>query len=140
MQKAVKKEKIMESKIEDYISYLKVLIDDKKNEIMSLTQEQRFDEANHAKIQLNVLEIFEKMFSIGYQKAKPLIQSDEEKAMEVLSSTYLNYFDKIPQNWLINLEKSIQYHDIETEHIEKLKISQANTIKKHFIEVMQKEA
>lgn len=130
----------MESKIEDYISYLKVLIDDKKNEIMSLTQEQRFDEANHAKIQLNVLEIFEKMFSISYQKAKPLIQSDEEKAMEVLSSTYLNYFDKIPQNWLINLEKSIQYHDIETEHIEKLKISQANTIKKHFIEVMQKEA
>lgn len=130
----------MESKIEDYISYLKVLIDDKKNEIMSLTQEQRFDEANHAKIQLNVLEIFEKMFAIGYQKAKPLIQSDEEKAMAVLSSTYLNYFDKIPQNWLINLEKSIQYHDIETEHIEKLKISQANTIKKHFIEVMQKEA
>lgn len=130
----------MESKIENYTSYLNVLIVDKKNEITTLTLEQRSDEANHAKIQLNVLEIFEKMFKMSYQKAKPLIQPDEEKALEVLSSTYLNYFDKIPHNWLINLEKSIQYHDIETEHIEKLKISQANTIKNYFIEVMQKEA
>lgn len=129
----------MENKIKKHKSYLKDLIDNKKNEISLLMQQQRSDEANHAKIELNVIEIFEKMFIISYQKTKPMIQSDEEKALEVLSHTYLAYFDKIPHNWQVNLEKSIQYQDSETEYIERLKLNQANTLKTHFNEVMHME-
>lgn len=115
----------------EYTGFLNSEAESLKKEALQLVSESRSDEANFAKIKLNIVEIFTQMFTVSMQKSKnaPLPYIG-------LSEAYLAFFEKIPASWQVNLKKC-QEHQMETEaHIEILKLEMAETLKTKFITLM----
>lgn len=115
----------------EYTRFLNSEAESLKIESLQLSSESRFDEANFAKIKLNIVEIFTQMFTVSIQKSKnaPLPYIG-------LSEAYLAFFEKIPSSWQVNLKKC-QEHQIDAEAlIEILKLEMAETLKTKFITLM----
>lgn len=112
---------------ETFNLYLEELTKEKEMLKNQLSKEDRLDEATHISIELNIIDIFTKMFEISCNQTVNLELSD-------LRKTYLNFFDKIPANWYTNLEKCKTFGKDEEAFIEELKIKQAESIKSKFLE------
>lgn len=108
------------------------------NEVTALKQiqenrkaEQRIDEAKFAQIELNVVDIFEKMFTVSLQKSKTA--PDWKLA---LNEAYLHFFTKIPTPWAERL-KQCEAHQLDDEaHIERIKLERAEKLKTDFEQLL----
>lgn len=121
--------------IENYNHYIQGLKAEKMSTIDKLLDQCCEDDAKLCKIELNIVEIFEKMFQLGVQKA----EKSPSNPLGTLKETYLGYFDKIPMNWMIELEKCETFGNHEGAHIERLKLGQADAMKAAFIEMLSKD-
>lgn len=122
--------------IENYKMYLETIKAEKKETIEKFVRMQCEDDAMFAKIELNIIEVFEQMFSASEKKAL----SDKNTPMESLKNAYLGFFEKIPTNWHVALEKSIKFGNDEETHKETLKINQADAMKTKFIQMYEEAA
>ena len=113
-----------QAKFSDRLSCLK---NEKQEAIKVFSETLREDEARFVRIELNILEIFEKMFGLSIAKW----QSNDAWASN-LKETYLNFFDKIPSAWHENLAKCESHGVFDEAHIERLKIAQAQVIENMF--------
>jgi len=118
-------------RIDTYKNYIQTIKTEKKEAIDKFLSMQCEDDATFAKIELNIIEIFEQMFSVSEKKAL----SDKVSPLESLKNTYLGFFEKIPSSWIIQLEKSKKFGNDEETHKETLKINQANLMKTHFLQL-----
>ncbi len=112
---------------EEYIKYIKNRKKDIDNEILDLKANECMDEANLLKIRLNIIDIFEKMFSIS--------KSDN---IEEFHNKYLSYFDKIPKAWHNNREKALEFENAADVIIEDIKINEAKELKDKYMEYYNK--
>lgn len=133
-----------------YTNYLSALKSQKTAAAAKYQAAQREDESKFAKIELNVVDIFEKMYSASVAKlpkeAKTPSASHTLKEAEwqaPLKETYLGFFEKIPTAWFQNLEKCEQFDCVQEAHVERVKIAQMQAIKATFVDMIsavEKEA
>lgn len=102
---------------------------EKQTEITQFEEENRHDEAKFSKIELNIIEIFEKMFEAS-QKAG----GGKKEGLTSAGEQFLGYFEKIPGSWKVNLEKCEAFGHDEEAHIERLKLAQADAVKALYLE------
>ena len=119
-----------------YQNYMATLKAEKKVAIKSLLENHCKDDATFKQVELNIIEIFEKMFEISVKKS----HEDAIHPRDTLKVTFLAFFDKIPLNWHAQREKSQQFDDSPTKYIETLKIEQANAMKHKFLSLLEEEA
>lgn len=98
---------------------------------LKLKEDYRDDEYKFVQVELNIIDIFTKMFAISCQKA-----ASTQNWQSVLQETYLSFFDKIPIAWHENLKKCTEYGLEEEIMVETLKIHRAESIKATFIETL----
>lgn len=115
-------------KFQNYLENEKKMLAEKS---LILKDDYRDDEYKFVQVELNIIDIFTKMFAISCQKA-----ASAQNWQSVLQETYLSFFDKIPMAWHENLKKCTE-HGLEDEvMVETLKIQRAESIKATFIETL----
>lgn len=98
-----------------------------------LKEEDRMDEANLEKIKLNVIGIFKKMFDVSLRKVfKHENNTDESVKYDNFKKVYLDFYNNIPSNWYINLEKAKKNNDFDNVLIEEIKINTMYKLKECF--------
>lgn len=109
------------------IPYRSYLCDRKqllKNEITALEEQNRKDEANLAKIRLNIYEVFE------------TVASADEKACadwESFCARYEPRFETLTAPWKARLASAVRNSDTHTRFVEETKLSTAEHIHKAFL-------
>lgn len=121
----------MENLIRNYTAYLEARLKEDSDQIDFLLSEERQDEANHKKVERNVIDIFMKVFKVSQKQS----QGDLEK----LEKAYLGFFEKLPSNWYANLEACKKNGQEDDAYIEELKIARKDELKIKFIEMMRLE-
>ena len=91
-----------------------------QTQVEALATDDRTDEANFAKIQLNIFSLFSSVFSAASRYA-----GDNDAR---LCSFFREKLQQIPQNWHSALQKAQKHHDAERAHIEQLKLTAAEQI------------
>lgn len=119
--------------VHDYKNYIQALKTEKRETIEKFIHLKCDDDAMFAKIELNIVEIFEKMFQISEKKAL----LDQATPIESLKNTYIEFFENIPSSWYVQLEKSKKFGNTEEAHKETLKINQANAMKSKFLDMLE---
>lgn len=114
----------MKTNLVAYQNFIQTLKKEKISKIQDLKSKHCEDDADLVKIEVNIIEIFEKMISVSLKKSS-----------ENFKEAYLEYFDKIPASWYENLEKCEAYGEIIEAHKEKIKIKQAELLKEKFLEL-----
>lgn len=114
---------------DNYLIFLQNEEESTKDTIAKLQKEERIDEANLGKVKLNIVEIFSKMFNISYKNTDDPV---------VLKEKYLSYFDKITKPWYINKDKALEFNKETEVIIEEIKIQEAESLKKQFINYYDK--
>jgi hypothetical protein len=115
-----------------YESYLQEIKEIKHDDVRRCMLAMKDDEAKFGKVELNIVEIFEKMFSLS---AKGL--ADNITGLNQLEEKYLGHFKRIPTAWEDNLKKCLTFNHHEEAHIERIKLNQAQLLKEKFIELHQ---
>lgn len=112
------------------------LLNDKKEKCKlkcnELTNDNRKDEADLEKIKLNIYDVFTTL--IGATQKQILTKKDIEEALkyDAFCNTYLQTFDKIPQNWRDKLEIAKDNNAVIEIVIEETKLSVASELKSIF--------
>lgn len=101
------------------------------DQAMQYRQELREDEAKFALIEANIVDVFDQMFAVSYKK-----NATQSAWQNGLKETYLGFFDKIPNNWKINLEECKAHGLDEEVFIETLKLNRADAIKEAFLKLL----
>ena len=117
------------TKQQDFLNYLAAKCDDFKNCEQLLKEDQRKDEANHAKIQMNIYQIFQTIFQVTIKKSK----------VEEVEQDFLAQLERIPQSWEKALENARLHQDVEREFIENLKFQMRDRIREEFLKVVNEE-
>ena len=116
---------------EAFQSYLQGEKKELHDQAMQFRQELREDEAKFALIEANIVDVFDQMFAVSYKK-----NAAQSAWKDGLKETYLGFFDKIPNNWKINLEEC-KAHGLEEEvFIETIKLNRADAIKEAFLTML----
>ena len=111
-----------------FLSYLETESKTLTHKSQQLKIECRDDEYKFVQVELNIIDIFTKMFAISCQKA-----ASAQNWHIVLQETYLSFFDKIPLAWHENLRKCSEHGLEEEVMVETLKIQRAGSIKEMFV-------
>ena len=91
-----------------------------QTQIQTLTADHRMDEANFAKVQLNIFSLFHSVFT-----AASRICGDDDAQ---LRKFFQEKMQQISQNWSDSLKKAQSYGYTEKAHIEQLKLTAADQI------------
>lgn len=112
---------------------------EKTNEsVQKLNEEDKKDEANLEKVKLNVYDIFKTMYGASEKKIyNPSNKSSDDKKLEEFKLAYLAFFDKIPANWIISLEKAKKHEDFEKIHIEEIKLAAMEEVRSNFLRLWE---
>ena len=99
-----------------------------KEEIVSLEQQNRRDEANFAKVRLNIYEVFETVAA-----------ADEKAAADwpAFCARYEPRFDTLTAPWKSRLASAVQNSDTHTRFIEETKLSTAEHIRRAFLDTRE---
>lgn len=113
-------------------------IEDTNIAIVKLNEDDKKDEANLEKVKLNVYDIFRTMYGASEKKVyNPSNKSSEDDKLEEFKLTYLTFFDKIPNNWVISLEKAKVHDDFEKIHIEEIKLETMEYVRSAFLKIWE---
>lgn len=100
-----------------------------KSIAQQLCRDDREDEAVFAKIQRNVYDIFNTIFSAAVKTAG----QDDEKVVQF----FLIRLRQIPQSWHTALANAEQHGETEKAHIERIKLDAVAEIKTEFARVWE---
>lgn len=100
-----------------------------KADAIFLASDNRLDEAVFAKVQMNVYDIFNTLFSAAIKS----YGSDTDNVRDF----FLKKMEEIPENWLVSLQRAEQYGDAKKAYIEQKKLDAAIQIKKEFMELWE---
>lgn len=128
---------ICEELKEEHIKMLKDLAKAWKGKAISLREDNSIDEAVFEQIKVNVVEIFEKLFNISYNRACKNSDSDIDNCranLKKLYCEYMNFFDKIPSPWREKASKDKEHKLMEDYYKEQIKLNTADQIKTKFLE------
>lgn len=89
-----------------------------------LSADDRADEAVFAKVQMNIYDVFNTIFSVALKTAG----ENDEKAIEF----FLTKLQQIPQSWHTALVNAERHGESDKAHIERLKLDTASEIKSNF--------
>ncbi len=121
--------------IENYKTKFQVYLENEKKMLteksLKLKDECRDDEYKFVLVELNIIDIFTKMFAISCQKA-----ASAQNWQTVLQESYLSFFDKIPMAWHENLKKCLEHGLDDEAMVETLKLQRAESIKTTFVETL----
>lgn len=118
-----------------YLPQLEALKAQRQRELETLTKETRVDEAKFARIQLNIIDVFEKMYQASVKRAGAISPSASPTGINELTpvfEAYLGYFEKLPMSWKENLAACERHNSHEEAHIERLKLEQADAVRALF--------
>ncbi len=112
------------------------LLNDKKEKCKlkchELIKDNREDEADLEKIKLNIYDVFTTLVEATQKQILDKKDIDESLKYEAFCSAYLQTFDKIPQSWIIKLQKAKENNDVINIVIEEAKLSVASELKNIF--------
>ena len=111
-------------KRENTVSYFAERISQYKKLAHELTSDDRADEAVFAKVQMNVYDIFNTIFSVAVKTSG----QDDQKIVQF----FLTRIQQIPQSWHTALANAEQHGETEKAHIERIKLDVVAEIKKEF--------
>lgn len=89
-----------------------------------LTSDDRADEAVFAKVQMNVYDIFNTIFSVAVKTSG----QDDQKVVQF----FLKKIQQIPQSWHTALANAEQHGETEKAHIERIKLDVIAEIQNEF--------
>ncbi len=116
----------------EFLEKLSILKQERAKAVADLSASGRTDEARFSRIQMNIVEIFEKMYHASVK------MSPSQEHLETIGKSYMSYFETIPKNWQLALEEAKQFGNHEAVHIETLKLAQAEAIKTMFVEALSR--
>lgn len=99
-------------------------IENCKSIAQQLRSDDREDEAVFARIQLNVYDIFNSIFSVAVKTCG----QDDEKVVQF----FLIKLRQIPQSWHTALQNAETHDESEKAHIERVKLDAVTVIQKEF--------
>lgn len=118
-----------ETKITETASYFMDQINGCKALARKLEQDDRTDEAVFAKIQMNVYDIFNTVFSAG----RKVTGENGQKLVEF----FLTKLQQIPENWHTALTVARQHDETEKAHIETIKLETVAQIQEEFCRIWE---
>lgn len=111
-------------KRENTVSYFADRIAQHRKLVQELTSDDRADEAVFAKVQMNVYDIFNTIFSVAVKTSG----QDDQKIVQF----FLLRIQQIPQSWRTALTNAEQHGETEKAHIERIKLDVVAEIQKEF--------
>lgn len=111
-------------KRENTVSYFADRIGQHRKLVQELTSDDRADEAVFAKVQMNVYDIFNTIFSVAVKTSG----QDDQKVVQF----FLLRIQQIPQSWHTALANAEQHGETEKAHIERIKLDVVAEIQKEF--------
>lgn len=111
-------------KRENTVSYFADRIGQHRKLVQELTSDDRADEAVFAKVQMNVYDIFNTIFSVAVKTSG----QDDQKVVQF----FLLRIQQIPQSWHTALANAEQHGETEKAHIERFKLDVVAEIQKEF--------
>lgn len=111
-------------KRENTVSYFTDRIAQHRKLVQELTSDDRADEAVFAKVQMNVYDIFNTIFSVAVKTSG----QDDQKVVQF----FLLRIQQIPQSWRTALANAEQHGETEKAHIERIKLDVVAEIQKEF--------
>lgn len=111
-------------KRENTVSYFADRIGQHRKLVQELTSDDRADEAVFAKVQMNVYDIFNTIFSVAVKTSG----QDDQKVVQF----FLLRIQQIPQSWHTALANAEQHGETEKAHIERIKMDVVAEIQKEF--------
>lgn len=94
-----------------------------------LASDDRADEAVFAKVQMNVYDIFNTIFSVAVKTSG----QDDQKVVQF----FLTRIQQIPQSWHTALANAEQHGETEKAHIERIKLDVVAEIQKEFEKIWE---
>lgn len=116
-------------KIENTVSYFADRIAQYKKLAQELTLDDRADEAVFAKVQMNVYDIFNTIFSVAVKTSG----QDDQKIVQF----FLTRIQQIPQSWYTALTNAKKHGETEKAHIERIKLDVVAEIQKEFEKIWE---
>ena len=107
-----------------YITYLEETIRELQKEEEALILASRKDEANFAKIKINICDICKTIYNV----------TAKTKNGAALKEEYIRQLTRLPENWKISLEKAKAHDDVEKIVIEETKLEMLQKIVAKFEE------
>lgn len=111
----------MKEQQQKFESYLDEQIAACKQRSKLLTADDRMEEGNFEKVRANVYEIFKTILSV----AEKVCEKDDLAKKRF----FLQKAEQIPMNWTTSYEKAKQHGNVETMHIESIKLDTIQEIK-----------
>ena len=111
-------------KRENTVSYFADRIAQHRKLVQELTSDDRADEAVFAKVQMNVYDIFNTIFSVAVKTSG----QDDQKIVQF----FLTRIQQIPQSWHTALANAEKHSETEKAHIERIKLDVVAEIQKEF--------
>lgn len=121
-----------EIKREKTVNYFADRIVQCRKNAQELALDDRADEAVFAKVQLNIYDIFNTVFSVAAQTSG----QDDQKLVQF----FLLRIHQIPQSWHIAQASAAQHGETEKAHIERIKLEAVAEIKREFAKIWEVEA
>ena len=116
-------------KQQEFLDYLSNQYENLVQQEQVLKADERKDEANHVRIQMNIYQIFQTIFQVTIKKSKE----------EEVEQDFLAQLERIPQSWEKALENARLHQDVEREFIENLKFQMRDQIRAEFLKVVNEE-
>lgn len=117
------------SKREAVNAYFNKKVLDRKALARTLADDGRVDEADFAKIELNIFELFHTVFSAALKAS-----GDDDRAV---GDFFLAKLEEIPRNWREAFEKAQSYGNVEKAHVESIKLAAAGDIRTAFLNIWE---
>lgn len=117
---------------EEYDEFLKLEMKKHKELEGKFREEGNIDESNFQKIRYNVVDIFQKMINASYAPAL------KANSITVLAKNYRGYYDRIPTNWRINLQKAREFNSVKDIVVEEIKLEKLEEIFNEFDKLVDK--
>lgn len=101
-----------------YIEYLDSTMKELKQMEEELLDTDRKDEANFAKIRINICDICKTVYGVAVKKSSG----------EALKEEYINLMTKISESWRVSLAKAKEHDDVQKVVIEEIKLEMLSQI------------
>ena len=106
-----------------FTEYIDNKIVNLKNEEMELQNADRKDEANFAKIKINICEICKTLYNV----------SQKETSGQNAREFFLQKLDKLSSEWTSSMERAKEFGDTQKAVIEAIKLEVLNEVKNKYL-------
>ena len=109
----------------EFIAYIDELIEKYQEQENELIAAERKDEANFAKIRINICDICKTL----YGASEKIVQAKGVATEEAFKEEYLRQLTRLPENWKMSLERAKEHGDSTKIVIEEIKLETLQMIR-----------